>query len=113
MLVIFAYFVSSRPYFRLNSKHNGWAALVGVLNGFFFLAVLLPTLTAAYALQADFEQPLANFVALMLDTLRYFTDAFKRLWAWVSPVNAMVLLIVLTLLLALTAMTLRKGARAR
>lgn len=113
VLVVLAYVFSSRPYFRLKGKHNGWAALVGILNGFFFLAVLLPVLTAAYALQSDFEQPLANFVALIVDTLSYFVDMFMQFWEWVSPVNATVLLIILTLLLALTAMTLRRGARAR
>jgi hypothetical protein len=112
VLIIFAYIISSRPFIRLRSKHNGWAALVGVLNGFFFLAVLVPMLNLAYTLQADFDRPLANFVDLILDTLRYVLAAFSRFWQWAST-YPMLLLIILTILLALTAMSLRRGARAR
>ena len=115
VLVIFAYLVSSRPFFTKDRRHNGWAALVGVLNGYFFLAVLLPLLNALYDAGGGqiSEAPLRGFVGLIVTTLNYLVDVFRRFWAWVSPINPVVLLFVLTLLLALIAMSLRRGARAR
>lgn len=115
VLIIGAYLISSRPLITKNSRRDGLAALVGVLNGYLFLAILLPRLRTLYETGGGqiSDAPLRSFVGLILTTLNYFVDAFRQFWQWVSPINALVLLILLTLLLALAAMTLRRGARAR
>lgn len=114
-LVFITYILTSRPFIARNSRRGGLAALMGIINGLFFLTVLLPKFNALYDLGVGevTDAPLRGFVTLLAATLNFLVDAFLSFWNWLAPPNALALLIVLTVLLALTAMTLRRGARAR
>jgi hypothetical protein len=115
VVVFLAYLISSRPSIASKSRHNAFAALVGVLNGYLFLAVLLPKFSQLYALSggAISEAPLQTFVNLIVYTLQFILDGLQALWEWVQPLSPVTILVLITLLLALVAITLRSGARAK
>lgn len=117
VLILFAtYVITSRPNFAKGSKKGGWAAVVGGLNGLLLLAVLLPKLNTLYvnsqAGQAN-EAPLATFARLVTQFITFLVDAVRDFWNWVSPLSPMTLLILISVVLGLAALTLRRSSKAK
>lgn len=116
VVIVFAtYLITSRPSVAKNDKHNAFAGLVGVLNGYLFLAVLMPKLSQLYLLGGGqiSEAPLESFIKLIGYTLQTILDGLLALWEWVQPLSPVTIVVIITLILALTALTLRSGARAK
>jgi hypothetical protein len=116
IIVLFlTYFITSRPGFAKSSKKTAWAAIVGALNGFLFLAVMLPKFNQLYVMGGgEFSQaPLRTFVALITQFIGYLIDSLRNIWQWVSPLSPITLLIIITVVLGLAALTLRGGMRAK
>lgn len=114
ILILFAtYIITSRSSFKSSNKNNGWAALVGSLNGLFFLAVLMPKFNALYdAIGGETaDAPLKTFVGLITAFIEAIINGIQSLWEWISPLSPMTLLIVLTAILALIAISLRRGGK--
>ncbi len=105
------YFITSRPEFSKGSKKSGWAAIVGALNGFLFLAVMLPKFNQLYVMGGgEFSQaPLRTFVALISQFIGFLIDSLRSFWQWISPLSSMSLLVIISLVLGLAAFTLRRG----
>lgn len=115
-IIVFAtYLITSRPSIAKNDKHNAFAGLVGVLNGYLFLAVVMPKLSQLYLLGGGqiSEAPLESFIKLIGYTLQVILDGLLALWEWVQPLNPLTIVVIITLVLALVALTLRSGARAK
>lgn len=115
LLLFGAYIITSRPGFAKQSKKGAWAGVVGALNGLLLLAVLLPKLNTLYAGTggAVGEAPLQTFARLLTAMITSVINAVRSFWLWVSPLSPMTLLIVITIVLALTALTLRAGAKPK
>ncbi len=109
------YFITSRPGFAKTSKKTAWAAIVGSLNGFLFLAVMLPKFNQLYVMGGgEFSQaPLRTFVSLITQFIGYLIDGLRSFWQWVSPLSPVTLLVIITIVLALAAFTLRGGMKAK
>lgn len=116
IIVLFtSYFVTSRPGFAKSSRKTAWAAIVGALNGFLFLAVMLPKFNQLYVMGGgEFSQaPLRTFVSLITQFLTYLVNALRGFWQWVQPLSPLTLLIIITVVLGLAAFTLRGGVKAK
>jgi hypothetical protein len=118
-----AYWYTSQPEERKKSKSEGWAALIGVINGLFLTSVLLPRLLAILSMQQALVQstapigtvtgaPLSGLLGLLGAILRAIGSFLVGFWNYIAPQRPLVLLILLILILALTAYTLR-GASAK
>ena len=116
VLILFGtYVITSRPGFLKGTKKTAWGAIWGALNGLLLLAVLLPRLTALYVPGPDPEgtQPLRTFWTLLTEFLRSLWTSLLSLWHWLQPLNPTALLIIITAILTLAALTLRRGAKAK
>jgi hypothetical protein len=116
ILILFAtYLFTSRPSFSKGSKKSAWAAIFGALNGLLYLAVMLPRFNQLYvATGGQFsEAPLRTFVSLLTQFVQYLVQGLRSLWLWLQPISPLTLLIVVTVLLALIALTLRRGVKAK
>jgi hypothetical protein len=114
VLLFGAYVLTSRPGFAAKSKKGGWAGVVGALNGLLLLAVLLPKLsTLAPQDGQPVEAPLQTFSRLLSSLFSSLSALVQSLWNWVSEANPVVLLVIVTAVLGLAAMTLRSGAKAK
>lgn len=90
-----------------NSHRNGWAAVLGMLNGLFFAIAFLPSLAAIFAP----EGILVDAGGLGLS--RVLRGGFELLWGGLSTIwggilalGPMALLVLVTLLLVLAASTI-------
>lgn len=115
IILFVTYIITSRPGFLKGTKKTAWGAIWGALNGLLLLAVLLPRLTMLY-LSSGGEvgsQPLRTFWTLLTQFFTYLFNSIRDLWNWLQPINPLVLLVVITAILTLAALTLRKGAKAK
>jgi hypothetical protein len=115
IILFLTYYITSRPGFAKSSKKTAWAAIVGALNGFLFLAVMLPKFNQLYVMGGgQFSQaPLRTFVALITQFFSYLFNLVRNFWQWVQPLSPITLLVIITLLLALAAFTLRGSMKAK
>lgn len=96
-----------------NSARNGWAILVGMLNGLFFAAAFVPSLVALFGGESTI--PTAsdnmNFLGLLGGGLRLLGSAIGSLWGLIESAGSLGLLLLLTAVLLLTAMSIKAPAR--
>jgi hypothetical protein len=59
------------------------------------------------------EAPLQTFSRLLSSLFSSLSALVQSLWNWVSEANPVVLLVIVTAVLGLAAMTLRSGAKAK
>lgn len=112
IIVMVTYVITTQAGFVKGSKHNAWAAITGALNGLFFLAVLIPKFNQLYDMigSDSADAPLQTFVGLIRQFFTFIINGIRDFWAWVQPLSATTILIVLTIILALIAITLRRGS---
>lgn len=110
---VVTYVVTNTSIEDKNSKRNGWAILFGMLNGLFFAAAFVPSLNALF----DSEGALPtsggamNFLNLFGGGLRLLGSAIGSLWALVESAGSLGLLLLLTAILVLTAMSIKVPAK--
>ncbi len=115
IILFLVYFITSRPGFAAKSKSSAWSAIVGSLNGFLFLAVMLPKFSQLYIASGGeySEAPLRTFLSLITQFITYLIDVVRNFWQWLQPLSPLTVLIVITVVLGLAAYTLRSGAKAK
>lgn len=115
IILFLTYFITSRPSFAAKSRKTAWAAIVGALNGFLFLAVMLPKFNQLYVMGGgQFSQaPLRTFVALITQFITYFIDSIRSFWNWIQPLSPLTLLVIISVVLGLAAFTLRGSLKAK
>ncbi|MEZ4676499.1 MAG: hypothetical protein R2932_19925 [Caldilineaceae bacterium] len=116
-LLFLAYLISSPKVLGKKSKGDGWAVILGILNGLLYAAILLPrlvTLLRAADVTADGASgagiaALFNILGGGFDLLR---DSAENLWSIFEPSQqSLILLVLLTLFLLLVANTLRSRTK--
>ena len=115
IILFLTYYITSRPGFAKSSKNPAWPAIVWALNVFLFLALMLPKFHQLYVMGGgQFSQaPLRTFVALITQFFSYLFNLVRNFWQWVQPLSPITLLVIITLLLALAAFTLRGSMKAK
>ena len=98
-----------------DSQHHGIAILPGLANGLVFASLLLPVLGNLVE-ETDgtiTEAPLQNLAILVTQLLSFLAASLSNFWQWVQPLNSLTWLVIITLVLVLTALTLKRGAKAK
>jgi len=114
-ILIFTYLLTSvRPFTRKPTR-NFWAVLAGLLNGFLFIYIFVPMLGEFYTAAMATAQTgaLSGFVELFRLTGQLLAATVQRLWQLLLQPNPLLLLAVFTILLAIAAVSLRRGAKAK
>jgi hypothetical protein len=113
-VIIIAYlWTELAPIKKPNNK--GWATILGMINGLFFAAVLLPRLVAMLGdqgrtLAAETER---NDVSLVLrGSWSVFREGLGNLWSLAQPHAQIVIFLLVALVLLIAATSLRSGAKA-
>lgn len=123
-LLFLAYLISSTRLLGKKSKSDGWAVILGALNGLLYAAILLPRLvtlllpTVTVVDGVVETTPSGNTVDSLLDLLE---GGFNLLWDSVSDVwrlfdtaqQSLILLVLLTIFLLLVASSLRSKSGRR
>jgi hypothetical protein len=93
-----------------NSRRNGWAVVLGMLNGLFFAIAFLPSLAAIFSPDGT----LVTADGLGLSTvlrggLELLWDGMAAIWGGILALGPLALLALVTLLLVLAASTISGG----
>jgi hypothetical protein len=114
-IIFFTYILTSLKPFNRKPHHNFWAVLAGILNGYLFIYIFVPKLGEFYTAAMPTPQTgvLSGFTELVRLTGELLASTVQRLWQLLLQPNPLVLLAVFTILLAIAAMSLRRGAKAK
>ena len=109
--VLLTYVLTSNLKPFKGGKHNAVAWFLGIANGFVFASLLLPVLANLVEKSSGqiSEAPLQNLVNLVTRTFEFLAASVAKFWAWVTPLSTVTWLVLITLVLVLTALTLRRG----
>jgi hypothetical protein len=115
-LFVGAYALSNVMVEDKKSPRNGWAILLGILNGFFFAVAFGPSLLTLFT--EDGQTTLTSgqgieLLPLLRSGLELVGSGISSLWALISSAGNLGLVVMLTLLLVLAAGTIKGGAKPK
>jgi hypothetical protein len=115
IVFIVAYLATGWIIADKKSEKNGWAIVLGVLNGFFFAMVFLPSLDALFSPEGTTTEldTGINLLSMMGRGARLLWDVVVAIWGLIAPLGSVGILIVLTAILVIAAMSIRGGAKAK
>lgn len=106
IILLLTYWLTSRFVRSPRNRSDAMAFLLGIFNGFFYLSIFLPLLSAI--LVPSGLVPAEDGAGLVLrSTWRVLGDSFGNFWTSVSGQQSLVVVILLTLVLVGIASTLR------
>lgn len=113
-ILLFTYWLTSKPQFVSKSKREGWAALLGIVNGLFLTSVLLPRLLVMLNVNGSTvttdtieRAPLAGLLGLLQAILQTTGRILGSFWVFIQPQRPLILLLLLLLILGLTYYSMR------
>ncbi len=111
--VVLAYLLSDR--FVKKTKGDGWAVLVGVLNGLIFASIFAPLLTALIFPDVPIQGPVIQLpiFGFLGNIWQQVSELLVRTWGALQPVASNVLFIGVVLLVLLAALTLRTNTKPK
>lgn len=115
VIFILAYLLTGWLITDKKSEKNGWASVLGVLNGFFFAMVFLPSLAALFTADdagATLDTDL-NLLGMLGRGVQLLWDIVVAFWNLLAPLGSVGILIVLTAILVIAALSIRGGAKAK
>ena len=111
--VVLTYFLTNRLVRK--SKQDGWAILLGILNGIVFAMIFAPLLTSLMypdvSIEGQISQtPVLSFFSNLWEQI---TTLFARFWTALGPAAANVFFLGIVLLVLFAAFTLRTSAKPK
>jgi hypothetical protein len=111
--VVATYFLTNRLVRK--SKQDGWAILLGMLNGVVLAMIFAPLLTSLIypdvSIQGQISQaPVLSFFG---NLWQQFTTLFTRFWTALGPAAGNVFFLAIVLLILLAAFTLRTSVKPK
>ena len=114
--MLLTYMITTANISDAKSPSNGWAILLGLLNGLFYGAVFLPRLVGLIypdaALNFSATPAFESFILLIRESFETVADVAGSLWTLIEPARPIVILLILLLIVVGAASTIRGGARA-
>jgi hypothetical protein len=118
-LLFLAYIVSSPRVLGKKSRSDGWAIILGILNGLLYATILLPRLVillqpadVADAAADGAAGSISGFLDVLGGGFELLRSSISGLWDIFAPAQqSLILLILLTLFLLLAANSLRGGTK--
>jgi len=113
--VIFIYLCTNMIIPDEKSKGNGWSIIVGMLNGLFFAIIFLPGLATLFDTDDVSTQVQDNMdlVGMVEQGGSLLADGFTSIWESITPLGPNGVLILITGVLVLAAISITGGARAK
>lgn len=113
-LLILGYMLTGKWIANQKSKSNFMAGLLGITNGLFYIAILLPRLVALILPDADLPGDLAEagIRQVLRSTVDVLEGGIRNLWASVGDQQPLLVLLIITTILVVAASTLY-GSRRR
>jgi hypothetical protein len=111
--IVVTYFLTNRLVRK--SSHDGWAILLGVLNGVVFAMIFAPLLTSLIYPDVTIEGPISQRPVLNFfgNLWLQITTLMSRVWAALGPAAENVFFAAIVFLVLLAAFTLRSSTRAK
>lgn len=113
--VIFMYLFTNLVIPDGKSKGNGWSILFGMLNGLFFAIIFLPGLSTLFSgeeAESGAQQSM-DLVGVAEQGGILVLEGFSGLWDAITPLGPNGVLILVTAVLVLVAISVTGGARAK
>jgi hypothetical protein len=97
------------------SKKDGWAVILGVLNGLVFASIFAPLLAALVLPGIPVQGPVVQLpvVSFLSNVWQQISGLAVRGWAVIQPVATNVFFLGVTLLILLAALTLRTSVKPK
>jgi hypothetical protein len=111
--VVSTYFISNNLVRK--SKKDGWAAILGVLNGLVFASIFAPLLTALILPGVPIQGPVVQLPVLGFigNVWQQISNLAARAWVVIQPIATNVFFLGVTLLILLAALTLRTSVKPK
>jgi ethanolamine transporter EutH len=108
--VVFTYFVTNRAVRK--SKSDGWAAMLGVLNGLVFATIFAPLLTSLIFPDSQIQGPLVQIPVLSFvgNVWQQLSNLITRFWTALGPAATTVFFAAIVFLVLFAAFTLRTSS---
>lgn len=123
VILVLTYWFTSAKIPSAKSRRDGWAILLGVLNGLFYASVFLPRLlalafglagsAAGTPLTTPTTVPTVSFFGLLANGVRLILNSLASLWLLIAPQRPMAILLLITLLLLIASLSIRRSAGAK
>ena len=97
------------------SKSNGWSILLGMLNGLFFAIIFLPGMAALFSSSdsAPETQESMDLLGMLGQGLQLLWDGVVAVWNIITPLGPTGVLLLVTGVLVLAAVSIRSSAKAK
>ncbi len=111
--VVLTYFLTNRLVRK--SKQDGWAILLGMLNGIVFAMIFAPLLTSLMYPDVSIEGQISQTPVLSFfsNLWNQITTLFSRFWTALGPAAANVFFLGIVLLVLFAAFTLRTSVKPK
>jgi hypothetical protein len=112
--IVVTTYILTTMFVRKSSK-DGWAVLLGVLNGLVFASIFAPLLTMLIFPTATVEGPVVQmpFLGFLGNVWQQLTSLAANLWSAIQPIATNVFFLGIVLLVLLAALTLRTSVRSK
>lgn len=117
-LLFLAYIISGPKFLGKKSRGDGWAVILGILNGLLYATILLPRLVTLIQPVQVAEATdgatgsISGFMGVLGGGVGLLRNSLGGLWQIFEPSQqSLILLILLTLFLLLVASSLRSGTK--
>jgi hypothetical protein len=112
-IVVTTYILTAK--FVRKSGKDGWAVLLGVLNGLIFASIFAPLLTILIFPTATVEGPAVQmpFLGFLGNVWQQISNLVANVWATLQPISTNVIFLGIVLLILLAALTLRTSVKPK
>jgi len=111
--IVFTYILTNQAVRK--SKKDGWAVILGVLNGLVFASIFAPLLTTLIFPGVTIQGPVVQLPVLgfLSNTWQQVSNLIVRVWAVIQPVATNVFFLGVVLLVLFAALTLRTSVKPK
>jgi hypothetical protein len=111
--VVFTYIMTN--HFVRKSKSDGWAVLLGILNGMVFAIIFAPLLTTLIFPDTTIQGPMIQLPVwtFVSSIWQQITSLLSRIWTALGPAAANVFFLAIVVLVLFAAFTLRTSAKPK